>query len=189
MLTFHARDRRLPLSIILGLDPGSRVTGFGVIKSAGFRGEKIQLVSYGVIRLDVTAAFPLRMKELSEGIQSLLIKYQPNDVVIEKIFLGKNADSAFKLGHARGVLMCEAAKFGAGVFEYATRVVKKSLTGTGGGNKDDVQLMVERLLGVHINTKSQTKQDATDALAMALHHAYQPPVQGVIKQNKIEVEL
>lgn len=153
------------MSIILGLDPGSRVTGFGLVK---LKGQSFEALSYGVIELDVRAGFPQRMRELSEGVEEILAKYRPENVVIEKIFLGKNADSAFKLGHARGVLMCAAAKSGAQVYEYATRVVKKSLTGKGSGGKEEVQQMVQRLLGI----REIKKVDASDALAMAIHHAY-----------------
>jgi crossover junction endodeoxyribonuclease RuvC len=174
------------LSIVLGLDPGSRVTGFGVLKvSSSSSRHPIQLVSFGVIQLDVKRDFSLRMMELSQGIEQILKKYKPEAVAIEKIFLGKNADSAFKLGHARGVLMSESAKAGAEVFQYATRIVKKSLTGKGSGGKDEVQMMVQKLLGIR-----EIKQaDASDALALAIHHAYQS-LSGTSAMNRmLEVEL
>jgi crossover junction endodeoxyribonuclease RuvC len=165
ILRFDAPWEALTLSIILGLDPGSRITGFGVLKVSS---KTIEVVSYGIIKLDAEASFPLRMQELSESVEQLLGKYQPQAVSLEKIFLGKNADSAFKLGHARGILMCESAKFGATVHEYATRVVKKSVTGKGSATKEDVQLMVQRTLRL----PAIQQVDASDALAMALHHAY-----------------
>lgn len=174
------------MSIILGLDPGSRITGFGVVKVSS---KSIEAVSYGVIKLDAEAAFPLRMRELSESIEQLLVKYRPQAVSIEKIFLGKNADSAFKLGHARGVLMCESAKSGASVFEYATRVVKKSITGKGSATKEDVQLMVERTLRLPVIQQI----DASDALAMALHHAYMvmsgSRMQNFLQKNMKDLDL
>ena len=151
------------MSMILGIDPGSRVTGFGLIRADQ---KTIELVSYGVIRLPTQASFPQRMRELSEGLEQILDKYRPDAVAIEQIFLGKNADSAFKLGHARGVAMAEAAKAGAQVFEYATRVVKKTLTGKGSGDKEQVLAIVERMLGV----SGIEPLDASDALALALHH-------------------
>jgi crossover junction endodeoxyribonuclease RuvC len=158
------------MSIILGIDPGSRVTGFGLIR---FKDSEPRLISYGTIKTSVELPFAYRLRELSEGLEAILTKYRPEYVAIEKIFMGKNADSAFKLGHARGVVMAEAAKSGSEVFEYATRVVKKTLTGKGSGDKEQVQRMVESLLGV-----SEIKPlDATDALALALHHV------GILRQG------
>ncbi len=101
--------------------------------------------------------------------ETLMKKYKPQQVSVEKIFLGKNADSAFKLGHARGVSMYESAKGGAEIFEYATRVVKKGIVGTGAADKDQVKMAVMRLL----NIKAIQQVDASDALALAVFHAYQ----------------
>ena len=101
--------------------------------------------------------------------ETLMKKYKPQQVSVEKIFLGKNADSAFKLGHARGVSMYESAKGGAEIFEYATRVVKKGIVGTGAADKDQVKMAVMRLL----NLKAIQQIDASDALALAVFHAYQ----------------
>lgn len=155
--------------IILGIDPGSRITGFGVIKVSGKGASaRIQHISHGVIQMDPKEAFPLRMKELGLAMDVILQKYKPHQVVIEKIFLGKNADSAFKLGHARGVALYESAKFGSDVIEYATRLVKKGITGTGGASKEEVQTCLQRLL----NIKAITRIDASDALALATFHAF-----------------
>lgn len=152
------------MSIILGIDPGSRITGFGVLKSSRTR---VEHISHGIILLPKEESLSLRLKVLSEGMQTLLAKYKPAHVVVEKIFLGKNADSAFKLGHARGVVLAEAAKAGAEVHEYATRVVKKAIAGKGSAEKEQVKFMVEKLLGLD----QIDKIDASDALAMALYHA------------------
>jgi crossover junction endodeoxyribonuclease RuvC len=156
--------------IILGIDPGSRITGFGVIKVTG-RGSsaKIQHLSHGVISMDIKATFPERMNELGQGLDWLLQKHKPSEVVIEKIFLGKNADSAFKLGHARGVAMYISAKAGSQVIEYSTRLVKKGITGSGGASKEDVQACLQRLL----NIKAIERIDASDALALAAFRAFQ----------------
>jgi len=128
--------------------------------------------------LETDLGFPERMLDLSGSLQGLLQKYQPQVVVIEKIFLGKNADSAFKLGHARGVALLEAARSRAQVVEYATRIVKKGLTGHGGADKESVQLFVQRILGLQ-----EIRQiDASDALALALYHGFQvgrPQLKGV----------
>ncbi len=155
--------------IILGIDPGSRVTGFGALKVSGTgAGARIQHLNHGVIVMDPKDPFPKRMKELGESMDVILRKYNPDQVVIEKIFLGRNADSAFKLGHARGVALYESAKFGAEVIEYATRLVKKGVTGKGSASKEEVQLCLQRLL----NLKAIARLDASDALALAAFHAY-----------------
>lgn len=153
--------------IILGIDPGSRITGFGLVKYDKI-GRQVTHVSHGVILLDENASFPVRMKELGEAIETVLKKHRPEQVVIEKIFLGKNADSAFKLGHARGVALYESAKFGAEVVEYATRVVKKGIVGTGAATKEDVQNCLKRLLKI----ATISRLDASDALALATFQAY-----------------
>ncbi|MEN0058439.1 MAG: crossover junction endodeoxyribonuclease RuvC [Bdellovibrio sp.] len=160
---------------ILGVDPGSRVTGFGVIRITQGRMEHI---NHGVILLEAEQSFPLRMKELGSAFREVMEKYRPHQVIIEKIFLGKNADSAFKLGHARGVVMYEAGLGGADVYEYATRVVKKSVTGTGSASKEEVQAILKALL----NLQSIQRMDASDALAMACHHVFELKKKAVIER-------
>lgn len=152
--------------IILGVDPGSRITGFGVVR---VQNGKIEHINHGVIVMDGDDAFPLRMKELGSAFREVMEKYKPQQVVIEKIFLGKNADSAFKLGHARGVIMYEAGLGGAEVQEYATRSVKKGVTGNGGSSKEDVQAVLKMMLSL----KTISRIDASDALAMACYHAFE----------------
>lgn len=152
--------------IILGVDPGSRITGFGVVR---VHNGKIEHINHGVIMMDADDSFPLRMKELGSAFREVMEKYKPQQVVIEKIFLGKNADSAFKLGHARGVIMYEAGLGGAEVQEYATRSVKKGVTGNGGASKEDVQA----ILKVMLSLKTISRIDASDALAMACYHAFE----------------
>jgi crossover junction endodeoxyribonuclease RuvC len=180
------------LSIILGIDPGSRVTGFGVVRLHTLNTSSLESLGYGVIQLDAKAPFALRMKELGQSLQQVLAKYKPDAVAIEKIFLGKNADSAFKLGHARGVAMYESAVAEAEVFEYATRVVKKGITGKGGASKEEVQVVLERLLGL----RQIQRIDASDALALAAHHAFcmmsqKSLARGLRAENKVKerVEL
>lgn len=157
--------QNLPAKIIVGIDPGSRVTGFGVLSLSG---SVVQHVAHGVLVLDKQGDhFPDRMLELGLGLKEVFSKYKPEEISLEKIFLGKNADSAFKLGHARGVVMYEAGLASASTFEYATRVVKKSVTGNGAAEKEEVQAVLQALLKI---TKIN-KLDASDALALAYHHA------------------
>ena len=152
------------LAIIIGIDPGSRVTGFGVLRILG---NQIQHVSHGVILLDEKKKFSERLLILSDCLQKIMTQYQPDIAVVEKIFLGKNADSAFKLGHARGISLMESHRANTQIFEYATRVVKKGITGKGSADKEEVRLTLLRLLGI----KKIEKLDASDALALALYHA------------------
>ncbi len=173
--------------IILGIDPGSRITGFGILKVTGTgMNLRVQHINHGVIMMDPTDPFALRMKELGEAMDHVLKKYKPDQVVIEKIFLGRNADSAFKLGHARGVALYESAKFGAEVIEYATRLVKKGITGSGGATKEEVQTCLMRLL----NLKAIARLDASDALALAAFHAFRitnPLHQRVRRSQNVEL--
>lgn len=154
------------MPVILGIDPGSRITGFGVVQVSD---GKIQHVNHGVILLQKASTFAHRLLELGLALQEIIAKYKPDQVSVEKIFLGKNPDSAFKLGHARGVVIYEAMRAQVEVHEYATRVVKQGVTGSGGASKEEVQIVVARLL----NLKAIARLDASDALAMAVHRAFQ----------------
>lgn len=150
---------------ILGIDPGSQVTGFGVIATQ--QGQN-KVLTHGIIQLKKeTENFNERIYLLSQNLEILLAKYQPQIVVIEKIFLGKNPDSAFKLGHARGVCIQKALEHKAKIYEYSTREVKKGITGSGGADKIQVNEVLKHLLGL----KSIDYLDASDALALAFHHS------------------
>ncbi len=161
--------------IILGVDPGSRITGFGLIR---WDNERIEHITHGVIVMENKESFAGRIIELGMSFREIMNKYRPDEVVIEKIFLGKNADSAFKLGHARGVVMYEAGALGAEVYEYATREVKKGVTGNGGASKEDVQFVLQSLLKL----KSIQRIDASDALAMAVHHSFEKKKKKILGQ-------
>ena len=146
--------------IIIGIDPGSRRTGFGVIE---VRGEEVRHVNHGVIVLMDEGSFPERMRALSDSLRGLLEKYTPHHIAVEKIFLGKSAESAFQLGHARGVVLAEAARTGAVISEYATRAVKKGVAGSGAASKEEVQTTLQKLLRL----VKLVNLDASDALALA----------------------
>ncbi|MBX3033189.1 MAG: crossover junction endodeoxyribonuclease RuvC [Bdellovibrionaceae bacterium] len=151
---------------ILGVDPGSRVTGFGLIEADG---DRLRHLRHGVILLDDKVDFATRLAQLARAFREILAGHQAAHLALEKIFLGKNADSAFKLGHARGVLMSEAAQAGMRIHEYAARQVKKGVTGNGGASKEETQIVVQNLLGIH----GIQRLDASDALALACHHAFE----------------
>jgi crossover junction endodeoxyribonuclease RuvC len=152
--------------IIVGIDPGSHRTGFGILE---LKGDEIRHLNHGVIMLSDEASFAHRMLALGESLQMLLKKHEPQMISVEKIFLGKNPESAFQLGHARGVVLAEAARSGASLFEYATRSVKKGVTGNGGATKEEVQTTLQKILGL----VKLVNLDASDALALAYFQCQQ----------------
>ena len=152
--------------IILGIDPGSRFLGFGVLL---FENNVLTPIEYGVLKFNVKEDLTNRLLEIGDGVRELFQDYKPDHVSIEKIFLGKNVDSAFKLGHARGVVIYEALKAQAEVFEYATRLVKKGITGNGSAEKDNVRVVIQNILKI----PPVKSLDASDALALACFHSSQ----------------
>ena len=149
---------------ILGIDPGSRITGYGVIDSDGVRSA---VVESGCLRLD-DGDFPDRLGRIFDGLRAVLERHGPREVAIEQVFVAHNAQSALKLGHARGAAICAAVTAGLPVFEYTPRAVKLAVVGNGGAEKAQVQHMVRHLLGL----EGQLAADAADALAVALGHAH-----------------
>lgn len=160
--------------IILGIDPGSRFLGFGAISSEN---SKLKPLEYGVLKFDAQENLTERLLEIGHGVREIFQEYKPQHVAIEKIFLGKNADSAFKLGHARGVVIYEALCAGIQVFEYATRVVKKGITGNGGADKEHVRTVIQNILKI----PPVKSLDASDALALACFHSTQLRLQSMKK--------
>ena len=152
--------------IILGIDPGSNHTGFGLIKAEG---EKLHLISQG--RLSPSAAWPLerRLAFIYQGLYDLTNHHRPYAVAVEDIFHGLNARAALRLGHARGVALLVAAQLGAPVYEYAPILVKSTVAGYGRAAKTQVAHMVKELLTL----TGDLAVDASDALAVAICHASQ----------------
>jgi len=150
---------------ILGLDPGLRRTGWGVIDCAGTR---ISHVAHGVIAPRDTLPFSERLLCLFTGIEAVLTTYGPQEAAVEETFMNNNAQSALKLGHARAMAMIVPARAGLLVAEYAATVVKKAVVGTGSADKAQVSWMIARLLP----TAGKTASDSADALAVAIAHAH-----------------
>ena len=151
---------------VLGVDCGSRVTGYGVIDSDG---ADCIFVQCGVIRVQISDALPLRLKCIHDGIAEVIRSFQPDAAAFENLFHASNVQSALKLGHARGVSICAAAEAGIPVFEYSPLEVKSAVTGYGRSEKSQVQHMVSALLRVDTLPSSF---DASDALAVAICHAH-----------------
>lgn len=150
---------------ILGLDPGLRRTGWGVIAVDGAR---LAHVAHGVIKPDETAAFATRLLTLFEALTAVIETHAPDEAAVEETFVSTNAASTLKLGHARAACLIAPARAGLPVAEYAATVVKKAVVGTGAAAKDQVGFMIQRLLP----TAGKTTADAADALAVAIAHAH-----------------
>ena len=148
---------------ILGLDPGSRRTGYGVIECGGVK--QTQLAN-GCITAG-TGALSERLRAIFEGVQAVVEQFRPDEIAIERVFVSRNVDSALKLGHARGAALC-AVPGKVPVFEYAPRAIKLAVVGFGGAEKEQVAHMIRALLGV----EGRIPTDASDALAVALCHAH-----------------
>jgi crossover junction endodeoxyribonuclease RuvC len=157
------RDLRVTAVRVLGIDPGSQRTGFGVLDVAGSR---LTYVASGVIRTS-QADFAVRLGEIFRCMQTIVAQYQPQEIAIEKVFVNRNPDSALKLGQARGAAICGTVEAKAEVFEYATRQIKLAVVGSGNAEKGQVQLMMRNLLRLD----GPVPADAADALAAAVCHA------------------
>ncbi|HEU4704632.1 MAG TPA: crossover junction endodeoxyribonuclease RuvC [Sphingomicrobium sp.] len=150
---------------ILGLDPGLGTTGWGLIDA---QGNRLSHLANGELRTRTSEALPTRLADLAGQLEALLAEHRPEAAAVEEVFVNKNPQSTLKLGQARGVALMCAARSGLEVGEYAARLVKKAVVGTGGAEKAQVHAMVGRLLpGVTI-----ASPDAADALAVAITHAH-----------------
>lgn len=152
------------MSIILGIDPGSRITGYGVIKVAG---GKATYLGSGCIRV-THDELSIRLKRIFDSVSEIIQQFSPEEFAIEQVFMAKNPDSALKLGQARGAAIVAATNFDLPVAEYSARQIKQSVVGTGGADKAQVQHMVMHLLKLSATPQA----DAADALAVALCHLH-----------------
>lgn len=155
-------------SRILGIDPGSRITGWGVVDT---RGPAVRYVASGCLRTR-GAEMADRLREIFIGISSIVAEYQPAELAIERVFVHRNADSALKLGQARAAAICASFGIELSVHEYAARAVKLAVVGQGGAEKPQVAHMVRALLQI----PAPLAADEADALAIALCHAHSRPL-------------
>ena len=151
---------------IIGIDPGSRITGYGVVGSAG---GQLQFVSCGIIKTSASLPFSHRINQIFDGINEVIQMHQPDVAAVEDVFLSTNPRSALKLGQARGAAVVAAMQNNLAVYDYSPRVVKRAVVGYGQASKEQVQHMVRVLLGL----SSSPSSDAADALAVAICHANQ----------------
>jgi crossover junction endodeoxyribonuclease RuvC len=154
---------------ILGIDPGSLVTGYGVVERCG---AEVRHVAHGTLRPPRAAALAGRLAAIQAGVAGVIAAHRPDVVVVEQVFVAANARAALVLGHARGVALAAASAAGLAVEELSPQHVKRAVVGNGAAEKVQVQRMVQRLLGL----AALPAQDAADALAAALCRAHQSPL-------------
>jgi crossover junction endodeoxyribonuclease RuvC len=150
--------------VILGVDPGTLVTGYGVVKHTANR---TRVLDCGVVKNGSTKSMPLRLKAIFAKLTEVIERHHPDEFAIETSFYGKNAQSAMKLGHARGVSLLAAVNRDIPTSEYSPREVKKAVVGSGAASKEQVRFMVKTILKMK---SSPAVYDSSDALAVALCH-------------------
>lgn len=155
--------------IIIGIDPGTNVLGYGIL---GIKGKNPYMVAMGVVRLNKSDSHYLRLRRIFERVQELVDKYLPDEMAIEAPFFGKNVQSMLKLGRAQGVAMAAALTRDVPITEYEPRKIKMVITGNGAASKEQVCEMLRRMLSIPIE-QLDIELDATDGLAAALCHFYE----------------
>jgi len=154
------------MPLTLGIDPGSRITGYGLVAK---NGSKLELVEAGQIKTRTGAGMPERLNRIFAELRRVIAEYSPDEVAVEEVFYAQNIRSAIVLGHVRGVALLASAEAGLPVFEYPATVIKKTVVGYGQASKEQVQMMIKRLLG----TDDELTLDTSDALAVAVCHLNQ----------------
>lgn len=155
--------------IIIGIDPGTNVMGYGIL---GVKGKRPEMIMMGVIELNKFESHYLRLARIFERVSGLIEQYLPDEMAIEAPFFGKNVQSMLKLGRAQGVAMAAALNRDIPIAEYEPRKIKMAITGTGAASKEQVKEMVRRILNIP-QENMLPQLDATDALAAALCHFYE----------------
>jgi crossover junction endodeoxyribonuclease RuvC len=155
--------------LILGIDPGTAVTGYGVVRA----GAPHQLVECGVIRTRADRPLPDRLKDISDGVRELIARHKPEAMAVEDVFYARNVRTTLVLGHARGVILLAGAEAGLQIHEYPPSEIKKAVVGTGAATKTQVQFMVTKLLRLK---SAPQPNDAADGVAAALTCAMRMPL-------------
>ena len=162
--------------IVLGIDPGSIITGWGLVE---VEGNQLRHLSHGTIATSTSLVLALRLSQIYRGLYSIIERYHPTAVSLEKVFFSHNVQSALKLGQARGVALLAAAERNVGVAEYSAAEVKVAVVGYGLATKEQVQKMVSALLCL----RGSIRADAADALAAAICHIHRRPFQNLLIQS------
>ncbi|HRZ87142.1 MAG TPA: crossover junction endodeoxyribonuclease RuvC [bacterium] len=164
---------------VLGIDPGTRTTGYGIIETSGSR---LLPITYGVIQTAARDSLSTCFLNIHRGITDVIMRFHPDVAAVEDIFYCKNVNSAIKLGEARGVAIVAAAQHGLDIYEYTPRKVKQAVVGYGAAEKLQVQKMVKALLGLPAVPEPE---DASDALGVAICHAQAMPAAAIMQLKKV----
>ncbi|MCX7921677.1 MAG: crossover junction endodeoxyribonuclease RuvC [Clostridia bacterium] len=152
--------------VIMGIDPGFAITGYGIVK---YEGNKFSVIDYGAVTTEAKTPLPQRLLALSNGLEEIIEKYKPEAISIEELFFNKNIKTALTVGHGRGVAVLAAARAGVEVFEYTPLQVKQAVAGYGRADKVQMQQMVKVILNLPAVPKPD---DVADALAIAVCHGH-----------------
>jgi len=163
---------------ILGIDPGSQITGFGVVEVSGSR---TAAVEWGSIRTD--GEHSDRLRNIFAAMARVVREFKPAEIAIERVFLHRNADSALKLGQARAAAICATFEADVPIYEYSARHIKQAVVGRGGAEKEQVQRMVQMILGV----RDAIEPDAADALAAAICHAHERAARELLRNAAVKI--
>jgi crossover junction endodeoxyribonuclease RuvC len=155
--------------IVLGIDPGTAATGYGIVEREG---SHLRLIDYGCVETLPTQTLPVRLLQIHVAVTELIVTHKPDQIGVERLFFNRNVMTAFAVGQARGVVLLAAAEHGLPVFEYGPHEVKVAVTGYGRADKGQVQRMVQMVLGM---SKLPKPDDAADALAVAICLAHARP--------------
>ena len=153
------------MSLTIGIDPGSRITGYGLVER---RGAEIVYVASGIVKTGAAGPIEARLLTIKRGLDEVIGRFHPEALAVEEIFMAKNPKTTLTLGQARGVVLLAAAEAGLPVFEYTPREVKSAVTGAGAAHKSQVAAMVGRLMKLDHEPETE---DETDAIAVAFCHA------------------
>jgi len=162
---------------ILGIDPGSSVTGYGIIER---HGDQLFHVENGEISISSKNSFPQSLKRIYDGLQSIILKYLPGVIAVEDLFFHKNVKTALKLGHVRGIAILAGVNAGLDVYEYSPMETKQAVVGYGKATKEQIQIMVKELL----NLPEAVPFDASDALAVAICHIHTMNMREALKRSR-----
>lgn len=152
--------------LVLGIDPGSAIMGYGLVKQ---RGNKLEAVDYGCIRTSPSQPLGARLHKIHTEVRDLIQKYKPDNFAVEELFFNKNVKTALTVGHARGVILLAGAEAGLHIHEYTPLQVKQAVVGYGRAEKSQIQFMVKTILGL---SEIPKPDDVADALAVAICHTH-----------------
>ena len=152
--------------IVLGVDPGTAVTGYGLVQCGR---PDLHLIGTGCIKTNGSLSFASRLQQIYDGLTQVILEFQPQQLALEEVFYSRNVKTALKIGHVRGVVLVVASNNRIEAVEYSPRVVKQAVTGNGGASKEQVQFMVQRILRLD---NPPSPFDVSDALALAICHCH-----------------